>query len=240
MFFVFRLDVVDSVGVAGDSPNEQVLVSVVLAWFAVPPLCALVNNLHNLVHEDYNFILKTFSSLCKLANPANAEHKLNSFALVHEVKARVYLHEGRRDDICAEFPESSLKQRANFKDREFKHLCFHLQAGLFLLDWVDWLLERVLSESLDNFNNLLNWFDYDAFSVVAENDECCREDAASKYGGQQLKDGVHSGSVALVNSCICYDLLTTFKLFVCADYGGECDERHLLPPHVTVIRDNRP
>lgn len=201
----------------------------------MPPLSAFVNNLHNFVNKDYNFILQTFGSLSKLADPANAEHKLNSFARVHEVKAGVYLHEGRRNNIRAEFPKPSLQQRPNFKDGEFKHLRFHLQAGLFLLDWVDWLLKRVLSESLNNFNNLLNWFDNDAFSVVAENDECCSEDAASKYGGQQLKDGVHPGSVALVDACIGHDLFTAFKLLLRADYGGECDESHLLPTHVTVI-----
>lgn len=67
----------------GELPDEKVLITIVLCRLAVPPLSHLVNDLHDLVHEDDDLILKRLGGLCELADAADPEDHVHFLAWHH-------------------------------------------------------------------------------------------------------------------------------------------------------------
>lgn len=64
----------------------------------------------------------------------------------------------------------------------------------------DGLLEGVLSQSLNDLDNLLNWLDHDSLSVITKDNESHSQDATSKNSCAELEDGLHPSAVGLVDS----------------------------------------
>ena len=83
--------VVDGLIVAWQLPCDHVALAVVLRWLALPVLCAQVDNLHNLVDEDYDFFLKALSRVSELANAADRVDDLDLLAGDRQVHADVCL-----------------------------------------------------------------------------------------------------------------------------------------------------
>jgi hypothetical protein len=57
---------------------------------------------------------------------------------------------------------------------------------------VDWLLERILSQSLNDLNDLLNRLDHNLLCVIAKHDKSHCQNTASENSGAELEDGFHS------------------------------------------------
>jgi len=205
----FSFHHIDSVRVARNPPRKQIFVAKVLGGLTVPSFGALVDNLDNFIDKNDNLILQTFCRLSELSDTTEAEDKLNPLSRRIKVQAWINLDQRVGDYASTQLAETSLQQGTDFKYCQLQHLRLHLMPSFFLLNRVNRLFQRIFSESLNDFNDLLNRLNHNSLRIVAKNYKSHRKDATSENSGTELEDSLHSRAVGVVYTCISDKLFTT-------------------------------
>ena len=120
----------------------------------------------DLVNEDYDLFFEALGCLRELAYPTYRENCFYASAWNVQIDTASILNQCFCDDTSANLTEAFLQEVAYPEDSFFEHPCLHLHARIFLVFRSNWLLKRVISELLDNFDNFLDWPNHDDFSIM--------------------------------------------------------------------------